>query len=130
MNKRFENKISDVEMTSAFLNRVPFYIRLGVIPMRDVAYSLQREMVVDRQLSKINMDEGLNETELLAEICENQDRLLQEQTTEIGELQNQLADYEQELYKLDLQMNQLRKAHNSAATSENSSGNSYREQLA
>jgi hypothetical protein len=117
-------------MTYVFLNRVPFYIHLGVIPVRDVDYSLQREMVVDRQLGKIDVDEGLNETELLAEICENQDRLLQEQTTEIEELQNQLADYEQELFKQDLEMNQLRKAHNSAATSENSSVNSYRKQLA
>jgi len=130
MNKMFKNKVSDTEMTTAFFNRVPFYIHMDVIPMRNEAHSLQRDGFVDRQLCKINIDKDLVETELLAEICENQDWLLQEQATQIGELQNQIADYEQELYELDLQMDQLRKAHNSAATNEKSSGSSsYRGQL-
>jgi hypothetical protein len=48
------------------------------------------------------MGEDTTETELLTKICENQDWVIQEQIMQIRELQNQLADYEQELYEKDL----------------------------
>jgi hypothetical protein len=47
------------------------------------------------------MGEDTTETELLTKICENQDWVIQEQIMQIREIQNQLADYEQELYEKD-----------------------------
>lgn len=100
--KKSKNKISGIGTTPGFSDRVPFYIHLDVTPVRNEARSSQTEMFVDGQLDRINMGEDTIETELLTEICENQDWLIQEQTIQIRELQDQLADYEQELYEKEL----------------------------
>jgi hypothetical protein len=66
--------------------------------------------------------------DLLVKLCEDQDSLIQEQATRIDELQDQLGDYEQELYELDLPMEQLRKPGNSETSNESYLEN-YRRQL-
>ena len=78
------------------LNRVPFYIRMDVTPMRNGVRSSQTEMFVDKP-NKNNIDKI--ERKLLIEVCGNQNWIIQKQGTQINELQNQLADYEQELYE-------------------------------
>lgn len=89
-----------------FLNGMPFYIQMNVIPLRKEDRPSQTQMFEDKQLGKTSVDKDLIQIELLAKICEDQDWRIREQDTHIKELWNRLADYEQELYEKD-QMVQL-----------------------
>ena len=55
---------------------------------------------------------GPTGTALLVELFEEQSRVMQHQEGKINELQQQLSDYESEIYGLELQNNHLRKKGN------------------
>jgi hypothetical protein len=106
-----KNKISGIGTTPWFFSGVPLYIQVDVTPSGNEVRFSQTEMFVDRHLDKDNRDKdttemelltNTTEMELLTKICENQDWVVKEQIMQIKELQNQLADYEQELYEKDL----------------------------
>jgi hypothetical protein len=71
--------------------------------MSNEVRSQQIQVFADKQLDKTreDKDEDSTEIELLAKICEDKDSLIQKQAAKICELQNRLADYEQELYDIE-----------------------------
>ena len=97
MNNKFNNKKVGVGTIPMFLNGVPFYIRMDVTTLSNEVRYQQTQSCADKTKEDENGDPM--ELELIAKICEGRDQLIQEQATQILELQIQIADYEQELYE-------------------------------
>jgi hypothetical protein len=96
----FQNKekIFGNGTTPRSLGGMTFFIQLDAIPIRNEVRSSLR---VDEkeELYETSLYIGPTGTTMLVELCEDQERLIREQDAQIDELQNQLADYEQELYE-------------------------------
>jgi hypothetical protein len=127
MNRQNKTKILGVE-TPILLNGMPFCSRMAVIPLRGENLSSEQRKDKNPAYTMSSPYKNSIGLDLLVKLCEDQDSLIQEQATRIDELQDQLGDYEQELYELDLPMEQLRKPGNSETSNESYLEN-YRRQL-
>src|SRR5215207_3769884 len=96
----FQNKtkIFGIGTTPKLLGGMPFFIQLDVIPIRSEVRSSLLQVDGKEKIYENSHYIGPTGTALLVELCEDQGRLIREQEAQIKELQNQLADYEQELY--------------------------------
>jgi hypothetical protein len=72
---------------------------MDVFPTRSEDRTSQIRRLGNKELGKISPYKDHLGIDLLIKLSEDQDWLIQEQATQIKELQNQLADYEQELYQ-------------------------------
>jgi hypothetical protein len=97
----FQNKENEfgIGTTPKSLGGMAFFIQLDVIPIRSEARSSLIQVNEKKRIYETSHYIGPTGTALLVELCEDQERLIREQNAQIKELQNQLADYEQELYE-------------------------------
>jgi hypothetical protein len=96
------------ETTPEFYNDMPFNFPVEVIfvDLKDG----KAEQIEPAYIS--GGPEDLKLVRQLMRLCEDQSWLIQYRENKIKDLQNQLADYEQEIYGLDLQVYQLRRTGN------------------
>jgi hypothetical protein len=97
----FQNKekIFGNGTTPRSLGGMTFFIQLDVIPIRSEVRSSLLQVDEKEELYETSHYIGPTGTAMIVELCEDQERLIRKQDTQINELQNQLADYEQELYE-------------------------------
>jgi len=97
----FQNKEKTfgIGTTPRSLGGMTFFIQLDVIPIRSEVRSSLLQVDEKEELYETSHYIGPTGTALLVELCEDQEQLIRKQGTQINELQNQLADYEQELYE-------------------------------
>lgn len=87
------------DRTTPMFKRVFFYIHMDNTPTRNESCSIQTQKFEKMELLTANQYKDLIWLDLLVELCEDQNRIIQEQTKEIETLDNHLADYEEELYQ-------------------------------
>lgn len=110
----FQNKekIFGIGTTPKSLGGMPFFIQLDVIPIRSEVRSSLLQVNEKEKINESSHYKGPTGTALLVELCEEQSRVIQHQEDKIIELQQQLSDYEYEIYGLDLQNYHLQKTGN------------------
>lgn len=99
MKIRSETKTLGAEETPTLSNGATFYSQMAVIPFGE---NLSSEQWKNKNAEYPVSDPYKNSMglDLLLKLCEGQNSLIEKQATQIKELQDQLADYEQELYDL------------------------------
>jgi hypothetical protein len=97
----FQNKekIFGIGTRPKSLGGVTFLIQLDIIPIRSEVRSSLLQVNEKEELYETSHYIGPTGTAMLVELCEDQGRLIRKQDVQINELENQLADYEQELYE-------------------------------
>lgn len=98
MKKQDETKILGVEETPFLLDEVTFYSHLAVIHLRGENLSSEQWKDKNAEYTVSNPYKNPIGLGLLIKLCEGQNSLIEKQATQIKELQDQVADYEQELY--------------------------------
>jgi hypothetical protein len=98
----FQNKekIFGIGTTPKLLGGMAFFVPLDVILIKSEVRST---------LPQVNSSAG---TVLTVELFEEQEQMIQQKEDKIKELQQQLSDYEYEIYGLDLQNYYLQKLSN------------------
>jgi hypothetical protein len=86
--------------TPEFYNGMPFYFPLEVIlvELKDGKIEQTSQLYA----AELEGQEDLNSLHQFIRLCEDQSWLIRQQENTIRDLQEQLADYEQELYEKDL----------------------------
>jgi hypothetical protein len=100
MKEQTETKILGVEETPTLLNGVTFYSQMAVIPLRRENLSSEQRKDKNAEYTVSSSYKNPIGLDLLVKLCEGQNSLIEKQATQIKELQDQLADYEQELYDI------------------------------
>jgi hypothetical protein len=100
MEIRNEKKILGVKETPILLNGVTFYSQMAVIPLRGENLSSEQWKDKNAEYTLSSSYKNSIGLDLLVKLCEGQNSIIEKQATQIKELQDQLADYEQELYDI------------------------------
>ena len=96
-NQNILKKFGD--RTTPMFKGVFFYIHMDNTPTRNESCSVQTHKMETMELGTDSKYKELLGIDLLVALCEDQNRIIQEQTREIEILENRLADYEEELYQ-------------------------------
>ncbi len=96
--RNITKKIGD-RTTPMFLKGMFFYIHMDDISIRSESCSIQTRKIEALELVRDSQYKDLIGIDLLVKLCEDQNRLIHEQTQEIEILENRLGDYEEEIYQ-------------------------------